>query len=230
MAATMSHPMKTEGTVSTGPAFGQRVTLLMPVISLVVIFVALTLADSTFLTERNLQTLVGNSVPLLLLAVGATLVVICGGIDLSIAAMASLSTILFAMWLPHLGGWTTPAVVLAAGAIGATQGLAHVVLRIPSFIVTLGGMSIFSSVGLVISHHAPIAVDQTAAPQWIRFVLARGDRPSKAMFLDLVPVVFLVAVLIVAVAALLLRMTPLQSYLTATGYSEASARLAGSTI
>ena len=57
-----------------------------------------------------------------MLAAGATLVVLCGGIDLSIAALASLSTVFFALWLPDLGGLTTLAVIAVAGAIGARAG------------------------------------------------------------------------------------------------------------
>ena len=48
--------------------------------------------------------MVRTSAPLVVLAAGATLVVLCGGIDLSIAALGSLSTVFLALWLPDLGG------------------------------------------------------------------------------------------------------------------------------
>ena len=147
------------------------VTSFMPVIALVALLAALTIADPDFLTQRSLTAAVRTSAPLVVLAAGATLVVLCGGIDLSIAALCSLSTVLFAMWLPDLGGLTILVVIAAAGAIGAVQGLAHVLLRIPSFIVTLGGMSIFSAVALVISDAGPIRVvdrDATKLAQPLR--------------------------------------------------------------
>ena len=75
--------------------------------------------------ERSLTAVINTAAPLVVLATGATLVVLCGGIDLSIAALASLSTVFLALWLPDLGGLSTLAVVgVAAGAIGALQGTA----------------------------------------------------------------------------------------------------------
>ena len=93
--------------VTGGPTVGQRLTSFMPVIALVVLLAALTIADPDFLTQRSLTAAVRTSAPLVVLAAGATLVVLCGGIDLSIAALCSLSTVFFALWLPDLGGLTT---------------------------------------------------------------------------------------------------------------------------
>jgi ribose transport system permease protein len=205
--------------VKGGPTAVQRLTSFMPVIALIALLTALAIADPDFLTQRSLSALVRTSAPLVVLATGATLVVLCGGIDLSVAALASLSTVFFAMWLPDLGGLTTVAVIAAAGLIGAVQGMAHVVLRIPSFIVTLGGMSIFSSVGLVISDAGPIRIVDRGTTRWLTMYVG-----------GVVPMAFAVALVVVAAIALVLRVTPLQSYLTATGYSESAARLAGTPV
>lgn len=205
--------------VQGGPTAGQRLTSLMPLIALFSLLAALTIADPGFLTQRSVTAAVRTSAPLVVLAAGATLVVLCGGIDLSIAALCSLSTVFFAMWLPDLGGLTIVAVVVAAGAIGAVQGIAHVVLRIPSFIVTLGGLSIFSSIALVISDAGPIRVIDRDATKWLTMYVG-----------GVVPMVFFVAALVVAVIALTLRFTPLQNWITATGYSESAARLAGTPV
>lgn len=202
--------------VKGGPTIGQRLTSFMPVIALVALLAALSIADPDFLTEKSLTAAVRTSAPLVVLAAGATLVVLCGGIDLSIAALCSLSTVFFAMWLPDLGSLTTLAVIAVAGLIGAVQGIGHVLLRIPSFIMTLGGMSIFSAVALVISDAGPIRVTDREATKWLTLYVAGR-----------IPMAFVVALIVVAAIALVLRLTPLQSYITATGYSEASARLAG---
>jgi ribose transport system permease protein len=153
------------------------------------------------------------------LAAGATLVVLCGGIDLSIAALASLSTVFYAMWLPDIGGLTTIAVIAVAAAIGAVQGVAHVLLRIPSFIVTLGGMSIFSAVALVVSDAGPVRIVDRDSTSWLTMYVA-----------GYVPVSFAVAIAVVAGIALVLKLTPLQTWITATGYSESAARLAGTPV
>lgn len=202
-----------------GPTVAQRLTSAMPVIALVALLAALTAADPDFLTQRSLTAAARTSSPLIVLAAGATLVVLCGGIDLSIAALASLSTVFFALWLPDLGTLTTPAVIAVAGALGAVQGIAHVVLRIPSFIVTLGGMSIFSAVALVVSDAGPVRVADRDSTSWLSMYVA-----------GYVPVAFAVAIFVVAVIALILRATPLQTWITATGYSESAARLAGTPV
>lgn len=201
------------------PTVGQRLTSLMPLIALVTLLGALTIADPGFLTQRSLTAAVQTSAPLVVLAAGATLVVLCGGIDLSIAALCSLSTVFFALWLPDLGGLTTPAVVVAAGALGTVQGIAHVWLRIPSFIVTLGGLSIFSAIALVISDAGPIRIVEREATNWLTLYVG-----------GVVPMSFFVAVIVVAVIALVLKLTPLQSWVSATGYSESAARLAGTPV
>ena len=205
--------------VAGGPTVAQRLTSFMPLIALLALLAALTIADPDFLTQRSLTAVVRTSAPLVVLAAGATLVVLCGGIDLSIAALCSLSTVLFAMWLPDLGGLTTLAVVAVAGLLGTVQGLAHVLLRIPSFIVTLGGLSIFSAVALVISDAGPIRVVDRDVTKWLTLYVG-----------GVVPMSFFVAVLVVAVVALVLRLTPLQSWVSATGYSESAARLAGTPV
>lgn len=213
------NPAAEPAVVKGGPTLGQRVTSFMPVIALVTLLAALTIADPDFLSQRSLTAAVRTSAPLVVLAAGATLVVLCGGIDLSIAALCSLSTVLFAMWLPDIGGLTILAVVAAAGAIGALQGIAHVLLRIPSFVVTLGGMSIFSAVALVISDAGPIRVVDRDATGWLNLYVA-----------GYVPMSFFVAVLVVAVVSLVIKLTPLESFVRATGYSESAARLAGTPV
>ncbi len=205
--------------VKGGATVGQRLTSAMPVIALFALLAALTIADPDFLTQRSLTAAVRTAAPLAVLAAGATLVVLCGGIDLSIAALCSLTTVLFAMWLPDLGGLTTIAVIAAAGAIGAVQGLAHVLLRIPSFIVTLGGMSIFSAIALVISDAGPIRIVDREATNWLTLYVG-----------GVIPMSFFVALVVVGAISLVLKLTPLESFVRATGYSESAARLAGTPV
>ncbi|MCO1656398.1 ABC transporter permease [Pseudonocardia humida] len=202
--------------VAAGPTAAERLTSLMPVLALAVLVVALAAADPDFLRRSSLMAVVDAAAPLAVLAAGATLVVLCGGIDLSIAALASLSSVLLALWLPGLDALAWPAVVAVAAVAGALQGAAHVFLRIPSFIVTLGGMSVFSSIALVVSGAATVPVVDDTSIRW-GFSRVLGTVPSAAV----------VAVVVVAVLALIVKVTPLDSSIKATGYSEAAARLAG---
>ena len=206
----------TDNAVKGGPTVGARVTSFMPVIALLALVLALTIADPGFFTQRSLTAVVNTAAPLAVLATGATIVVLCGGIDLSIAALASLSSVFLALWLPSLGGLTTVSVIAVAAALGALQGALHVFLRIPSFIVTLGGMSVFAAVALVVSHAVTVPVVDDAPIHWANLYLAGR-----------VPVAVVVAVVVVAVLALVIKVTPLDSYIKATGFSESAARLAG---
>ncbi|WP_328473252.1 ABC transporter permease [Actinoplanes sp. NBC_00393] len=206
-------------TVKEATSLAGRLTGFMPLIALVALVIALTIADPDFLTQRSLTAVSRTAAPLIVLAAGATLVVLCGGIDLSIAALASLSTVFLALWLPDLGGLATPAVILVAATIGVVQGVAHVVLRIPSFIVTLGGMSILSAVALVVSGAGTVRVVDDSSVKWLDLYVA-----------GYVPMSFAVAVIVVALIAVVLKVTPLHSWVSATGYSESAARLAGTPV
>ncbi|MEU4363279.1 ABC transporter permease [Promicromonospora sp. NPDC023987] len=219
MSTPVLTPPAPDAAALARPTVGQRLTSFMPVIALVVLLAALTIADPGFLTLNSLTAAVRTSAPLVVLAAGATLVVLCGGIDLSIAALCSLATVFFALWLPDLGGLTMIALIAATGAIGALQGIAHVLFRIPSFIVTLGGMSIFTAIALVISDAGPIRVVDREATNWITLYVA-----------GVLPMSFVVALVVVLVVSLILRLTPLESWIRATGYSESAARLAGSPV
>ncbi len=212
-------PAAEPATGRSGPRAANRLTGFMPLIALVALVVALTAADPDFLTLRSLTAVSRTAAPLIVLAAGATLIVLCGGIDLSIAALASLSTVLLALWLPDLGGLATPAVLGVAAAIGAVQGVAHVLLRIPSFIVTLGGMSILSAVALVVSGAGTVRVVDDTPVKWLDLYIGGYVPMSAAM-----------AVLVVTLLAVVLKVTPLHSWISATGYSESAARLAGTPV
>ncbi|WP_340537327.1 ABC transporter permease [Nocardioides sp. GXZ039] len=219
MATPVVTAPPSEAAIQRGPTLRQRVTNFMPVIALVAIIAALSIKDPGFFTQSNLTAASKTAAPLIVLAAGATLVVLCGGIDLSIAAMCSLSTVLLAMWVPDLGAASVPAVILAAGVIGAVQGVVHVVLRIPSFIVTLGGMSIFSAIALVISDAGPIRLVDRDLLNWLNLYVG-----------GYIPMSFALALIVVAILTLIIKLTPIQSWISAIGYSESAARLAGSPV
>lgn len=94
------------------------------------------------------------------MAIGMTFVIICGEIDLSVGSMASFSGMMAAL-LYERGAPTAaaPVVVLAMGAlIGAVSGLLVTKLRIPSFLVTLGMLSIFSGLALTVTDTRPVPI------------------------------------------------------------------------
>ena len=151
--------------------------------ALAVIWIVFALAtDGTFLLPRNLALLARQMAVTSLLAIGMVLVIVAGQIDLSVGAMAGLLGALSALavvnWnAPLAGGF---ALALAAGALlGFLQGTLVARLRIPSFIVTLGGMLVFQGAllgttrGVSISPPpAFLVVGQTYVPRAIGWVLA----------------------------------------------------------
>ena len=193
-----------------------RLLSLMPIVAMVGLAAALTVANPRFIEPRSLVALADSAAPLAMLAAGATVVVMCGGIDLSIATLASLTSVLLALWVPALGLGAVPAVVGVAAVAGFVQGTIHVVFRIPSFIVTLGGMTVFSAAALVISGASTVPLVDTGATDWA-FTRIGGQVPSSIV----------ITLLAITVISLVMRMTPAGRWVAAIGYSEPAARLAG---
>ncbi|HEX4960157.1 MAG TPA: sugar ABC transporter permease [Thermoanaerobaculia bacterium] len=115
--------------------------------ALLAIWVVFSIATGgTFLLPRNLSLLARQMAVTSILAVGMVLVIVAGQIDLSVGALAGLTGALAALAYARLG-WSLALAVLLALAVGATLGALEgslvAWLRIPPFIVTLGGMLVF---------------------------------------------------------------------------------------
>jgi ribose transport system permease protein len=125
---------------------------LAPVAVLMVLLAALGSFEPSFLSLYSLSVLAGESSVILLLAVGQTLVILLGGIDLSMAALASLASVLIALVLPSAGPLGLLGVLALTTGIGAAQGFVHARAQIPSFVVTLAGLGLWSGAALFIAH------------------------------------------------------------------------------
>ncbi len=139
----------------------------MPLAVLLALLGAVGVAEPAFLSLDNLSVLAGESSVILLLASGQTLVILLGGIDLSVAALAALASVLIALVLPSLGGGGVLGVLALTTLIGAFQGALHARAQIPSIVVTLAGFGIWSGLALAIAH-TTIPVDTGyAAVGWL---------------------------------------------------------------
>jgi len=151
--------------------------------ALALIWIAFSLAtDGMFLSPRNLSLLARQMAVTSILATGMVLVIVAGQIDLSVGALAGLAGALSTLSAVHLG-WPLPAgfaVALAAGAVlGGLQGSLIAWLRIPPFIVTLGGMLVFQGSLLGLTRGVTIApppgylaVSQTYLPATAGWLVA----------------------------------------------------------
>lgn len=107
--------------------------------------------NPTFLSFENLGVLAGESSVILLLATAQTVVILLGGIDLSMAALAALASVLMALALPVMGPVGLPCVLTLTTLLGGLQGYVHARAQVPSVVVTLAGLGMWSGIALVIA-------------------------------------------------------------------------------
>jgi D-xylose transport system permease protein len=122
----------------------RALTMVGALLAIWVVFSVAT--DGTFLLPRNLSLLARQMAVTSILAVGMVLVIVAGQIDLSVGALAGLTGALAALAYARLGWPLGLAILLAlavGAALGALEGSLVAWLRIPPFIVTLGGMLVF---------------------------------------------------------------------------------------
>ena len=161
--------------------FGQFVPVLA---SLLVIWLFFTITEPAFLTPRNLHFLLMQSAVVATLAVGVTIVLLLGDIDLSIAAVSGVGAAVLAVLLARTGMPPVSAclIALAVGAaIGFFQGMVISYVGIPSFVVTLAGLLGFQGVMLkVLGQHGAVnmrdplirGLTTVNIPVWSGWVLA----------------------------------------------------------
>ncbi|MBX7169153.1 MAG: ABC transporter permease [Pirellulales bacterium] len=155
-------------------------------------------------------------------ALGMTVIIISGGIDLSAGSILALTAVLLAMLLkqgvePILA---LIAIVLAGIACGVFNGLLIVTLRLIPFIVTLGTMLALRGVAERVSDQQKI---QAPAPEWMSTLL---DPPASGSWQLVCTGVWIVLGLGLVLAAVL-RLTVFGRYVFAIGSNEATARLCG---
>jgi D-xylose transport system permease protein len=167
--------------MTSRPSIPWRTLTMVGALALIWIVFSVT-TDGTFLSPRNLSLLARQMSVTAILATGMVLVIVAGQIDLSVGALAGLLGALSTIAAAH-GHWPLPLaflVALAAGALlGAAQGSLVAWLRIPPFIVTLGGMLVFQGAILGLTRGVTIApppdylrVSQTYLPPTLGWIAA----------------------------------------------------------
>jgi len=118
----------------------------------VLTFFAIDLRDTGFLTASNLMNIVRETTPVSIMAIGMAFALSAGEIDLSIGAVVALSALVTALALRHGPMISAIPAGLAVGiVVGLVNGLITTKIRIPSFLVTLGTLSILSGIGRAIT-------------------------------------------------------------------------------
>ena len=118
---------------------------------LLIIMIAVSTAAPGILRWRAINSLLMDNAPLLILIIGATLPILLGCLDLSIAGMASLAAVMAAILSHSLGSASVPVVVAGATFIGGLQGYLIGRLQVPSFVISLGALGIFKGLAMFIT-------------------------------------------------------------------------------
>jgi ribose transport system permease protein len=119
----------------------------LPLIVLAALVLVVGSYDPTFFSVANFLTVTSDTMTLFLMASGVTLVIMMGGIDLSVQAVASMTSCILAAYLPRYGIFAIPMAVAGGVVAGFLGGHVSTKLRIPSFIATLAVSGIVLSAG-----------------------------------------------------------------------------------
>lgn len=223
-AGPASTPAQRAGPSGQAASLGERLLRLVRfreggvLLALVLLSLLLTLGTSKFLTPYNLGIVVRQIAFVATVAMGQTLVLLTGGIDLSVGSVAGLCSILGAMLMtstplePYLCALLA---VLLGGLLGAVNGVLVAYLRVNAFIATLAMGEVFAGLVLVVTKGYPV----TGIPERFGF-LGRGT-------LAFLPVPAVIMLLGAAVLSFFLARVPHGRNIYAVGGNEAAARLAG---
>ena len=179
-----------------------------------------------FLKSENLLNIANQIAVIAILAIGMTMVIITGGIDLSVGSLIALSAVLAAWFIREVAGGAAAGVagmtlscvaaILACGLVGAFTAGMITLFSIPPFIVTLAMMLVASGLAYILAH------GQSVYQVPDSFIwLGRGA--------DLlgIPNAVVLMVVLYALAHVLMSRTTLGRYLYAVGGNREAARLSG---
>ncbi len=186
----------------------------------VVACIALSMATNTFATPNNLFNVTRNFTFTAIIALGMTLVIITGGIDLSVGSTLVLSSMILAVVM-HAGfsiyvGFAVA--ILTSIAVGAVNGALIAYVGMPPFVVTLGMLSIARSLAMVASNNTVVF---QFGPDHDKLLAFGGG----ATFGVANPVIYMIVLALLT--GFLLRWTKFGRHVFAIGGNEHAATLTG---
>lgn len=196
------------------PTASRELALMAAIIVVSIIFASL---SPYFLTVNNLVQTMRAGLELAIVSAGMTLVIIMGGIDVSVGGIVAVSAIIigkaYQSGLPAY--LVTPIGLFVGTALGSFNGIVTAKLKVPPIIATLGSMYIFSAIMFLVIGGAWISgLPGTLSP------LVNG-------WLGFIPASALVIAAVYLIAWVLLRKLPFGNHIYAIGCDEHSARLVG---
>ena len=220
-------------------------TGLGPAWALLVIILFFSIADwqfgsGSFATARNARVIMNSAALIAVPALGMTMIIIAGGIDLSAGTALTLSGTAIALafrdhTLPvdqeGAAQWVAVALLVGLGVgvlCGLLNGLIISTTSMVPFIVTLGTMTIFLGLGQVIASESTVYPDSNNVPDWLRYLCYTGKNSDRYWLGAVkIPSSAWIAVLLGVVVAVLMRLTVFGRNVVAIGSSPSTARLCG---
>lgn len=204
-----------------GGNFWARYGVPLALVALIVFF---SVWSPTFMTDANVMNILRQSSVLAIAAIGATIVLISGGIDISQGAIMALAGIVVVVGIQTMGVPEVPSLLIALVAatfVGFVNGVLAERVRIPAFIATLGTALVVRGVGFVYTDGRSIGFGRGEAAtgafiQW----LGKG-------FIGPLPVPVVLMAILYLIAGLVMQRTTWGMHTYAIGSSERAARVAG---
>ncbi len=195
-----------------------RLQTWLPLIVLVLLVLLVGGYDRTFFSLGNLMEVTADTMTLFLMASGVTLVIMIGGIDLSVQAVASMASCILAVYLPQLGILAIPLAVLGGTIAGIAGGYVSTRLRIPSFIATLAVSGVVLSAGNWFSETKSVVIPGEISQNYL--IWAVGD------FLGVPNEIWVGAIFLVILSAIL-GLTPFGRLVRGIGAQERAVLASG---
>jgi len=189
----------------------ERLHTYLPIVFLIVLVLLVGAYDPSFFSVGNFLTVTADTMTLFLMASGVTLVIMIGGIDLSIQAVASMASCILAAYLGRFGIWTIPLAVLGGAVAGLAGSLVSTRLRIPSFIATLAVSGVVLSAGYWFSDTRSINIPPDLSASYLSWAV--GDTLG-------IPNEIWVGVIAMVVLSVLLQLTPFGRLIRGIGAQE----------
>ena len=184
---------------------------------LLAMFLALSIATTTFAHPGNLSNLARQGAMIAILAMGQTFVIITAGIDLSVGSIVGFCTVIVSLLIENdVPIWASILITLGVGAgIGVFHGFGIVRMGLPPFIITLATLTSLQGAGLLITNGSTINITHDNFTTF-----SRGD------FLG-VPNLFWIVILVAVPGLVYLHFSRFGRYLYAVGSNAEAARLSG---
>lgn len=201
-----------------------------PLLILIGLIIVATLISDVFMSTRNIGNLLRQQVTYMIIAIGVMMVLLTGGIDLSVSSMAAISSIMVAYSLSKWGlndsiGGLFLAIligVICSTGIGLINGFFIAIVNVNPIIMTLATMMAFQGVGFIITKGSTILLDRGGAATAALTGFATNGDP-----LLNIPYPIYLAVAVVLLFLFIMNYTTFGRLLMATGSNEIAVRLSG---